>query len=200
MAHNDHDDERLQLIAVNLRALRKRHGLTLREVAQVCGLSIPHLANVERGSRSISGEHLRLILQVYGYSLSVFLSLIESYLASPNSDDTAPARQYSPIMLVGRDRHDSQLLLLRPTYSREQPAPLLLVLPPGAELWHAFLTLPEPCGIICGQGVLLVETQHREYTLKEGQYLELAAHIAHRFRNHTPTETRAYIWTATACV
>lgn len=32
-----------------LRTLRKSHGLKLREVSEITGLSIPHISDVERG-------------------------------------------------------------------------------------------------------------------------------------------------------
>ena len=43
------DAERIQRLGAKIRALRKEHGLTLKVLAQLSGLSHPFLSQVERG-------------------------------------------------------------------------------------------------------------------------------------------------------
>lgn len=192
--------KRTQLIGANLRALRKAHGKTLEEVAQAGGLSVSHLANVEHGRRTLDGEQLRQILQLYGYSLAVFLTHIATFLDPQYENNDDYVSQYEPIPLVGRHGGEATLLLLHPTPTIDTAAHLLLLLPPGGELWHKYLVLPHRCSLAIAQGTLLVETPHREYVLTENEYLALAPGVAHRFRNHTPAEARAYIWVESACI
>ncbi|GIV54072.1 MAG: XRE family transcriptional regulator [Candidatus Kapaibacterium sp.] len=191
-----------KLIGTNLRALRRKHGLTLNQVAQEANISISHLANAEQGRRSIGGEQLRRILQCYGYSLGVFCTHIKLLLGSedgfaePASD--AEIIEHSPIPLIGRHNQEPHLLLLRPTPSTDEPEHLLLILPPGTELWRSYLVLPCRSSVAVAHGVLLVETKHREYALHASEYLSIPAEVPHRFRNHTRSETRAYIWVESA--
>jgi transcriptional regulator with XRE-family HTH domain len=200
----DELQQRTALIGANLQALRHKHGYTLSHVAEIAGISVSHLANVEQGRRSIGGEQLRQILQSFGYSLGVFMTHIESLLAPPNdsSEDQSGGCivEYRPIRLIGRNAHEPQLLLLHPTRSYEEPEHLLLILPAGRELWHSYLELPCRCSVAVACGALLVETRQREYTLAANNYLALPPGIQHRFRNHTGTEARAYIWVESAWV
>lgn len=192
--------ERAHLIGANLRALRQTSGKTLEEVARAGRLSVSHLANAEQGRRTLDGEQLRRILQLYDYSLSVFMTHIATFLDADYQDTDSGVCHYKPIPLVGRLKGDSTLLLLHPTPTIEIPAHLLLRLPPGSELWQDYLVLPSRCSIAGARGAMLVETPHREYIIAESEYLSLSAGVAHRFRNHTTMEARAYIWVESACL
>lgn len=188
--------ERAKLIGANLRALRRKAGKTLAEVAQVAGVSVSHIANTEHGRRMIGGEQLRRVVGLYGYSLGVFLSHIHRLLQQGNTDAVAEqcAIEPTPIPLLGQDQSEPHLLLLVPTYSADEPELLLLHLPAGAHLWQPYLSLPVRCIVACARGALLVETPQREYLLSEGGSLIIPPELAHRFRNHTSTASSAYIW------
>lgn len=189
-----------QLVGANLRALRQMYGKTLEEAARAGNLSVSHLANAEQGRRTLDGEQLRRILQLYEYSLSVFMTHIAMLLDTDYQNTDGSVRYYKPIPLIGRQKDDPTLLLLHPTPTLETPAHCLLRLPPGGELWQDYLVLQSRCSVTVARGAMLVETPYREYILAENEYLALSAGVAHRFRNHTATEARAYIWVETACL
>ncbi|GIV56459.1 MAG: hypothetical protein KatS3mg040_1227 [Candidatus Kapaibacterium sp.] len=188
--------ERAQLIGANLRALRRKAGKTLADVAQVAGVSISHLANAEHGRRMLGGEHLRRVVGLYGYSLGVFLSHIERLLQQESTELSVDHRaiEPTPIVLIGQDSHEPHLVLLAPTYSVNDPEHLLLHLPAGTELWQPHLSLPVRCTVVCARGALLVETPQREHLLCESGFLVIPPELPHRFRNHTSTASTAYIW------
>ena len=50
----------------DLRALRKRRGLTLREFGRLCGISGDELARYERGEKSPRQENIRKIADALG--------------------------------------------------------------------------------------------------------------------------------------
>ncbi|MFI6261886.1 helix-turn-helix domain-containing protein [Micromonospora sp. NPDC051006] len=56
-----------------LRRLRLRQGRTLREVAEVAGVSVPYLSEVERGRKEASSEVLAAICRALGIHLSELL-------------------------------------------------------------------------------------------------------------------------------
>ncbi|MFI7425885.1 helix-turn-helix domain-containing protein [Micromonospora sp. NPDC049836] len=56
-----------------LRRVRLRQGRTLREVAQVAGVSLPYLSEVERGRKEASSEVLAAICRALGIHLSDLL-------------------------------------------------------------------------------------------------------------------------------
>ncbi len=194
--------QRAAIIGANLRALRLKHGYTLDSVARRASVSISHLANAEQGRRSLSGEQLRQVLDCYGFSLGVFLTHIESLLRPAEynvpPDPATEVIEYPPIRLIGKQSHEPQLFLLHPTYSETEPEHLLLILPPATELWRSYLVLPCRSSIGVAVGTVLVETPKREFALPTSGYLTIPAHTPHRFRNHTRSEARAYIWVETA--
>ncbi|RMF35643.1 MAG: helix-turn-helix domain-containing protein [Chlorobiota bacterium] len=187
---------RAKLIGANLRALRRKVGKTLAEVARVAGVSVSHLANAEHGRRMLAGEYLRRVVALYGYSLGVFLSHIERLRTREKTEHSAElcAIEPTPIPLIGQDQREPHLLLLVPTFSADEPEHLLLHLPPGTELWQPHLSLPVRCTVACARGALLVETPQREYLLSESGFLVIPPEVPHRFRNHTTTASSAYIW------
>jgi|DewCreStandDraft_2_1066082.scaffolds.fasta_scaffold00070_52 transcriptional regulator with XRE-family HTH domain len=188
--------ERAQLIGANLRALRRKAGKTLAEVAHVAGVSVSHLANAEHGRRMLGGEHLRRVVSLYGYSLGVFLSYIERLLQPERIESSTEYRaiEPTPIPLIGQDPREPQLVLLAPIFSADDPEHLLLHLPAGTELWQPHLSLPVRCTVVCARGALLVETPQREHLLCESGFLVIPPELPHRFRNHTSTASSAYIW------
>ncbi len=188
--------KRSEIIGRNLRALRQKADMTLAYVAQKAGVSVSHLANAEHGRRTLGGEHLRRVLHLYGFSLGVFLSHIERLLASDQCVEYTNngAIEPLPIVLIGHDLREPQLILLIPTYTHDEPEHLLLRLPPGGELWREHLMLPVRCTIACSRGALLVETPFREHLLLEDHILIIPPELPHRFRNHTFDESSAYIW------
>lgn len=196
------EQKRRAIIGANLRALRRRYGLTLEEVASRASISLALLAQAEQGRRALGGENLRAVVQQYGYSLCVFLSLVEALLRGDAEEEPATdgVLQRPPIVLIGRRRTEPSLLLLHPTPQFDTPAHLAVVLPPHTELWRSYLELPSPCAIVSGSAQLVVETPQREFLLAEGDYLRLLPHVPHRFRNPTSHDVRAYIWVETACV
>jgi transcriptional regulator with XRE-family HTH domain len=80
--------KRAVIIGRNLRALRQKADKTLADVAQQVGISVSHLANAEHGRRTLGGENLRRVLQLYEFSLGVFLSHIERLLISDQREES----------------------------------------------------------------------------------------------------------------
>lgn len=57
-------------ISERLKVLRKRHGLKLREISELTGLSVSYISDIERGRTMPSVETCGKLAEVYGVSLS----------------------------------------------------------------------------------------------------------------------------------
>ncbi|MEU3078174.1 helix-turn-helix domain-containing protein [Streptomyces laurentii] len=84
----DHATDVLQDVAPQLRALRRRRGLTLEGAAQRAGLSPAHLSRLETGNRQPSLPMLLSLSRIYGTTVSELLG------------ETPPERD--PIVRAGR--------------------------------------------------------------------------------------------------
>lgn len=58
----------------HLTEWRKHRGMTLQQVADVVGMSVGHLSDLERGKRGLSGEVIRKLASVYGVPTRDLLS------------------------------------------------------------------------------------------------------------------------------
>ena len=57
-----------------LRLLRKEHGLTLKKVSQLAGLSIPYLSDMEREKVNPSVESLHKVAPVFNMTVKELFS------------------------------------------------------------------------------------------------------------------------------
>jgi HTH-type transcriptional regulator / antitoxin HipB len=60
-----------QELAATLRDLRKKHGISQGELAQISGVSLPSISRFERGKDTIRLDVLMKILDALGYSLEI---------------------------------------------------------------------------------------------------------------------------------
>ncbi|BCJ58771.1 helix-turn-helix domain-containing protein [Micromonospora endophytica] len=80
-----------------LRRERQRQGLTLRELAQAAGVSVPYLSEVERGRKEASSEVLAAICGALGLYLSDLLEEVRDELRRVERRlPAAPQARYLP--------------------------------------------------------------------------------------------------------
>ncbi|MFG1674158.1 helix-turn-helix domain-containing protein [Micromonospora sp. NPDC049282] len=98
-----------------LRRIRLRQGRTLREVAQVAGVSLPYLSEVERGRKEASSEVLAAICRALGIHLADLLEEARDELRRERPTpvgsgvplarlDRVPAARSGPQLRVGPPR------------------------------------------------------------------------------------------------
>ena len=61
-------------IGKNIRALRRRAGMTQQKLAEAAGLSVPYISHIERGSKNARLEVLSQVAVALGISLDALLS------------------------------------------------------------------------------------------------------------------------------
>ncbi len=66
-------------LAERFRELRKERGWRLKDVAEVTGLSIPYLSDLERGRTNPSLDTLRTLAEAYGLSVHDLMAPVDFY-------------------------------------------------------------------------------------------------------------------------
>ncbi len=69
-----------------LREIRKAHKLTLKDLSQKAGLSIPYLSNVERGEVNPSFDTLQKLSAAYNMQVKDLLTGVDHSLDSTNDN------------------------------------------------------------------------------------------------------------------
>lgn len=59
--------------AENLRAARNRHGLTLEDLAERCGMNWSYISQIERGVRNVSVDNMDALARGVGVELRELL-------------------------------------------------------------------------------------------------------------------------------
>jgi len=160
-------------IGPKLRALRKRRGLSLRALAELCGLSPNTISLVERGKTSPSVATLHRLATALGVSMTFFFEEGKRRdVVFVQADRRARTRSDSVIMENLGSGLRAQVM-----------EPLLVSLQPGAgsgdepivHLGHEF--------IFCLEGRIEYEIRGERYLLDVGDSLIFEAHLPHRWRN-----------------
>jgi len=168
------------MIGDQLRSLRARRGLTLRELAAETGLSATMLSQVERGVTEPSLSTLRRLAGAFGESVAALFD-----------DDSAPqvwlSRPGERSLLRGPK---GQIGYERLTPGNGQLEVLRAVLEPGQaiseEPWsHASVE----CVVVLA-GALTVQLDGRDHAVEAGEALTFDSRVAHRYVNRgaEPTE------------
>jgi len=159
-------------IGRRLRAIRKRKGISLREIAEQCGLSISFISLFERGLSNVAVDKLRGLASAYGTTIGELLA----------PEGESPQRRVKPAerpcLETGGVRIEN--LSLGPLRLME---PQLFTVEPGAGSEEAythdgeeFLFVMEGCF-----DVWLDEKEH--YRLEAGDSLCFASSVPHRWTN-----------------
>jgi transcriptional regulator with XRE-family HTH domain len=160
-------------IGPKLRALRKRRGLSLRALAELCGLSVNTISLVERGKTSPSVATLHRLATALGVSMTFFFEEEEQRdVVFVKADHRTRTRSGSVIMEnLGSGLRDQTM------------EPLLVILQPRADsgdepivhLGHEF--------VFCLEGAIEYEIRGDSYLLDAGDSLIFGAHLPHRWWN-----------------
>ncbi len=166
-------------LSQRLRSLRHEKGMPLREMAEIAGVSVSFLSQVERGTASPSiGTLIRMARALDETVSSLFEPRNAARLVRANERPTLvhPERQWSEELLSPRDF--SRLQFIRSTVA------------PGGS------TGPEPLSYDAAETCMLVESgtltvwlEQEEMQLGPGDCLAYDPHQSHRFHNGSDEPT-----------
>lgn len=161
-----------------LRALRTAHGLSLRQAATRCGLSVSFLSALERNASGASVATVRQLTRTYGATvMDLFASV------SPAGRHIRPSDR--PVLALDHGVRIEQLAV-----GASQLESQLFLLDPGATSEGAYAHEGEEFMYVL-DGALTVWVGERErYQLATGDALSFPSTLPHRWRNRADGETR----------
>jgi transcriptional regulator with XRE-family HTH domain len=167
-----------------LRDLRRRHGITLREVAAAAGVSESFVSQVERGVANPSMASLRRMAEALGESVaSMFVGSEPSGMlvrAGERKRLAHPAGSLDDYLLTPPGAKTLQII-----YS---------VVAPGDGSGEEPYTHPADEEVVIVQGGRLTVTANgQEYVLEEGDSLLLDPRLPHGYRNDGDVPARS-LW------
>lgn len=172
-----------------IKARRKAQGLSIRELAARCGMSIGMISQIEQSKSTPSLRSLRLISEALHVPVSALFH-------------QAPVSIPDDRYIVRRDKR--QVLKLNGSVLKELMSPASLQhleifnveLRPGAESSaEAYSHSGEKAGIII-EGCLELWLSGERFELMAGDTCQFAGSIPHRYANHG-SETCRVIWVLT---
>jgi transcriptional regulator with XRE-family HTH domain len=168
----------MAMVGVELKALRTRRGLGLRELAARSGVSHSAISLIERERMSPSVDTLGAILGALGTTLSSFFAELESgqpsrpfYRAEELVEIGRPDRV--SYRLVGMDYPNRRMLMLSERYA------------PGASTEARVAHRAEEAGIVT-RGAVEVTVGDRSAVLRAGDAYYFDSQQPHSFRNVDP--------------
>jgi transcriptional regulator with XRE-family HTH domain len=168
MAEKKHPD-----IGARIRVCREQRGLSLRALADRCGLSINAISLIERGQNSPTVASLHLLASALGVKITDFLE---------------EPRQHAVVVV----RHDQRLATRGAGFLMEslglglrqqQVEPFLVTIEPGAGQAGEPVAHPGQEFVYCLAGRVQYQVGSQTYDLEPGDSLLFEAAQPHGFRN-----------------
>jgi len=168
----------MAMVGAELKALRMRRGLGLRELAMRSGVSHSAISLIERERMSPSVDTLGAILGALGTTLTSFFAELENgkpsrpfYPAGELVEIGRPDRV--SYRLIGMDYPNRRMLMLAERYA------------PGAATEACVAHRAEEAGIVT-RGAVEVTVGERTSVLRTGDAYYFDSQQPHRFRNVDP--------------
>lgn len=160
-------------VGQRIRALREKRGLSLRSLAELCGLSINAISRIERGENSPTVSSLHQLASALEVPITdFFMDEHEQSIVFVKSEDR---------LLTQRDGMAIESLGIGLRQQLVQP--FLITLEPGAGSAHEPITHPGQEFAYCLQGQITYEVGDSRFELNEGDSLLFEAAQPHSFLN-----------------
>jgi len=157
-----------------LQVIRKRHGLSQRELAKRTGVTNSTISMIEKNTVSPSFSSLLKVLKGFPMSVEEFftLDLVKSDQVIFRADEQAEMQaQGVALKLIGHNIPDRGLSMLKETY------------PPGADTGAEMIKYDgEEAGTVI-EGEIELTVDYKIYHLKPGDGYFFRTTLPHRFRN-----------------
>ncbi len=162
-------------VGQRIRALREKQRLSLRALAERCGLSINAISRIERGENSPTVSSLHLLATALGVAITDFFE---------DESDQAVILIRSDSRLISRQQGmviESLGIGLR----QQQVQPFLISLEPGAGIADEPVSHPGEEFVYCLEGTLDFRVGDHHFTLSPGDSLVFEASQLHSFQNNS---------------
>ena len=176
-----------QYIGFTVNQLRKKAGMTLKELSEATGLSQGFLSKFERGTTTIAVDSLILIADTLGTSINHLLTQSEQH---KNKDD---------FKIVHRSYENSVLYMeasfinyqISHTYSDMDILPKMIVLLPANEADHnALFSHSGQEFVYVLEGILTLKIDSEVFELYPGDTAHFKSDTQHTWYNNTNRNTK----------
>ena len=160
-----------------IRHYRKEKGLTLKELSDLCGLSVAQISKLETGKSQASMAGLAKLSNALGVHMSVFTMTDEIDLPDP----VRAGEGFTIRLNTGSEK---RILLRYLTVRRDvKMQPIIVTLPAGTDSRIANAHPGEEfCYILSGH-VKFFYGEESVYDMKAGDFIYYEARISHRWKN-----------------
>ncbi len=171
-------------VGLRLRELRAERGLSLRALAQQCGLNFNTLSLIENGRTSPSVSTLQQLARALDVPITAFFERPQAIRQVVFQRDGHRPRAAFAYGLL-EDLGDG--------LSLAGGQPLLITMKPGADSGPDPIVHTGQELVFCLEGSLIYRVAGEEYTLQPGDSLLFEAHLPHGWRNQSEAACRCLL-------
>jgi len=167
-------------IGARLQRLRKRRGLSLRALAEMCSVSPNTISLVERGLSSPCVDTLQCLATGLGVPITAFFETDESpsQLVLTRADERRKIR--CPGMIMES---------LGSGLPNQKVVPFLVTLEPNKDMPSTPIVHPGEEWVYCLEGVAVYQVGDKQFRLQSGDSLLFRASLPHRWHNPGTQQT-----------
>lgn len=169
------DEQTAPRVGERIRELREGRGYSLRELAELSGLSINAISRIERGENSPTVASLHQLANALAVPIADFFTVAASQVSVYVKRDRRPAT----------DAHGVRMESLGSGLPDQRMEPFMLTLAPGTESTLEPVTHTGEEFILVLEGELEYQVGDQMYWLEQGDSLIFQALQPHRCRNNS---------------
>ena len=179
-----------KILGKNLKKLRQISELKISEVSKQCGISESMISQVESGKKALAPIRLRSLLNVYNYSLGLFISHIHDEYDDffMNFDEVHGKKENSLLLAGSRNENEFGVLMTRPNKEKDKLQIVEISLEPQQIFPIDHFTIDDRVKGYVSKGELLLEFKNDEFMIKAGEEFEFDGSIPHNYRNFTSNQ------------
>jgi transcriptional regulator with XRE-family HTH domain len=174
-------------IGDRILGLRRQRNLSLQQVAEVAGISIGHLSQIERGLSSPAVRDLIRIAEALGARPGFFFEVASEEAPSDHDIVVRTSNRREVVFHEGITKE-----ALFPPGEGAILTYMITIRPGGRAGEQLYTHSGEEAGVVI-QGQLLLTVEDRDFTLNEGDSFRFVSSRPHRFSNPTKSTTRV-VW------
>lgn len=164
-----------QLVGQRIRELRTKHGLSLRALAELSGLSSNAISLIERGDNSPTVSSLHNLATALNVPITAFFEQNGAGQVIHLKKDRRPTSETAGVCMEN----------LGSGLANQQLEPFLMTIAPGSSSTSTQITHSGEEFIYVLSGALLCRINEQEYPLEEGDSLIFLASQPHMYTNKT---------------
>ena len=168
-------------VASKVRELREERGLSLRALAELCGISPNTVSLIERGTSSPSVDTLQHLARGLGVPIVAFFERGDAEARLVQTLNYDRVQSEAPGMSI---EHLGRGLAGHPFAS------FLITMEPGASTADDPMEHTGAEWVYCLEGYVVYEVESKEYRLLPGDNLLFEASLPHRWRNPGTVQAR----------